>query len=102
MTVAAMDATSFKVGEPSQSVRLESLRLSLHLDEVLLRPRIGQIGEHLCGQRVDRGTQFAHEWITSERMFDTVPQWYDMVGAASRTTFNNAARDHAPKRARSR
>jgi hypothetical protein len=58
--IALEQAAPVELGQPPQPLDLEQLDRAMQLGEVLLDHRVGQLGQDLGPQRLDRRTQLAH------------------------------------------
>jgi hypothetical protein len=60
VAVALEQAPALELREPAQPLHLDQLCHPMQLGEVLLDPSVGQVGERLDAERLERGAQLAH------------------------------------------
>jgi hypothetical protein len=60
MTVTVVQASAVDLGEAPQPLRVQQFRRPLQLGEVLLDAGVGELGQHLGTEALDRGSKFAH------------------------------------------
>jgi len=66
MPVAREDTSPVQLSEPTEAFELEVLYRLPQLQEVVLEPRVGEVGELLRSERFDRRTELAHRGCSPE------------------------------------